>query len=73
MADNPPGIRYSIVVPIFKESTVFPILLRCIGMLMEQLDGPAETILVDDDSSDCSPIVLQSHVRDDPRSTIHLA
>src|SRR5580692_7493736 len=67
MADNLPGIRYSIVVPVFNEAAVLPILLRRIGMLMEQLDGAAETIFVDDCSSDCGPIVLQSLVRDDPR------
>src|ERR1700735_97639 len=67
MADNLPGIRYSIVVPVFNEAAVLPILLRRIGLLMEQLDGPAETIFVDDGSSDCSPIVLQSLTRDDSR------
>lgn len=67
MADSRPGIRYSIVVPVFNEAAVLPILLRRIGMLMEQLDGPAETIFVDDGSTDCGPIVLQALVRDDPR------
>jgi polyisoprenyl-phosphate glycosyltransferase len=67
MADNFPGIRYSIVVPVFNEAAVLPILLRRIGLLMEQLDGPAETIFVDDGSSDCGPIVLQSLTRDDSR------
>jgi glycosyltransferase involved in cell wall biosynthesis len=67
MTDNLPGIRYSIVVPVFNEAAVLPILLRRIGTLMEQLDGPAETIFVDDGSSDCGPIVLQALVRDDPR------
>jgi dolichol-phosphate mannosyltransferase len=67
MAGNPPGVRYSIVVPVFNEAAVLPILLRRLGLLMEQLDGPAETIFVDDGSSDCGPIVLQALVRDDPR------
>jgi dolichol-phosphate mannosyltransferase len=67
MADNLPGIRYSIVVPIFNEAAVLPVLLRRLGMLMEQLDGPAETIFIDDGSSDCGPIVLKSLVRDDSR------
>src|ERR1700761_9066675 len=67
MADDLPGIRYSIVVPVFNEAAVLPILLRRIGTLMEQLDGPAETIFVDDGSTDCSPIVLQSLARHDPR------
>lgn len=67
MADNLSGIRYSIVVPIFNEAAVLPMLLRRIGTLMEQLDGPAETIFVDDGSSDCGSIVLRSLAREDPR------
>jgi glycosyltransferase involved in cell wall biosynthesis len=61
------GLRYSIVVPVFNEEAVLPILLRRLEMLMEQLDGPAEAIFVDDGSSDCGPIVLQSLVRSDSR------
>jgi glycosyltransferase involved in cell wall biosynthesis len=67
MADNLPGVRYSIVVPVSDEAAVHPILLQRIGMLMEHLDGPAETIFVDDGTSDCGPIVLLPLVRDDPR------
>ena len=67
MADNLPGIRYSIVVPVFNEAAVLPILLRCLRMLMKQLDGPAETIIVDDGSCDCCPIVLESLIRGDSR------
>lgn len=67
MAARIPGIRYSIVVPVFNEAAVLPMLLRRLSALMEQLDGPVETIFVDDGSSDCSSIVLQSVVRDDPR------
>ena len=67
MTDHLAGIRYSIVVPVFNEEASLPILLRRVGILMEQLDGPAETIFVDDGSSDCSSIVLKSLVRSDPR------
>src|SRR6267154_333838 len=67
MTDNLAGIRYSIVVPVFNEAAVLPMLLRRVGILMDQLDGPAETIFVDDGSSDCSSIVLQALVRDDSR------
>lgn len=67
MADNSSGIRYSIVVPVFNEAAVLPVLLRRLSTLMDRLDGSAETIFVDDGSSDCSSIVLQSVVRDDPR------
>ncbi len=66
MAADLPGIRYSIVVPVFNEAAVLPILLRRIATLMAQLDGAAETIFVDDGSSDCGSIVLQSLARDDP-------
>jgi glycosyltransferase involved in cell wall biosynthesis len=67
MATHSDGIRYSIVVPVFNEEAVLPVLLRRLDMLMDQLDGPAETIFVDDGSSDCSPIVLQALARHDPR------
>jgi dolichol-phosphate mannosyltransferase len=67
MTDGLPGIRYSIVLPVFNEAAVVPILLRRLTMLMEQLDGPVETIFVDDGSSDCTPIVLQSLAREDTR------
>jgi glycosyltransferase involved in cell wall biosynthesis len=67
MTDNLAGIRYSIVVPVFNEAAVLPMLMRRVAMLMDQLDGPAETIFVDDGSSDCSAIVLQPLVRDDSR------
>ena len=61
-------IRYSIVVPIFNEEAVLPILLRRLDILLgEELDGPAEVILVDDGSTDCSSIVLDAKARQDSR------
>jgi glycosyltransferase involved in cell wall biosynthesis len=59
--------RYSIVIPVFNEESVLPILLRRLDMLMDELDGPAETIFVDDASTDCSSIILRSRAKDDPR------
>jgi hypothetical protein len=67
MANNLPGIRHSIVVPVFNVAAVLPILSRPIGVLMEKLDGPAETIFVADGSYDCGHIVSQSLVRANPR------
>ena len=64
---SPAGVRYSIVIPIFNEEAVLPILLRRIDALMDKLDGPAETIFVDDGSTDCSSIVLEAKARDDHR------
>lgn len=59
--------RYSIVVPVFNEQAVLPILLRRLDLLMGQLDGAAETIFVDDGSSDCSSIILRAKAKDDSR------
>ena len=64
---SPVAVRYSIVIPIFNEEAVLPILLRRIDTLMNALDGPAETIFVDDGSTDCSSIVLEAKARDDHR------
>jgi dolichol-phosphate mannosyltransferase len=61
------AVRYSIVIPIFNEEAVLPILLRRIDALMDKLDAPAETIFVDDGSTDCSSIVLEAKARDDHR------
>jgi glycosyltransferase involved in cell wall biosynthesis len=67
MAANRSDIRYSIVIPVFNEETVLPILLRRLDTLMDGLDGPAEMIFVDDASTDCSSIILQARAKDDPR------
>src|SRR5262245_59842838 len=61
------GIRYSIVIPVFNEEAVIPMLLHRLDALMERLDGPAEAIFVDDGSRDCSGIVLKSKARQDAR------
>ncbi len=58
---------YSLVVPIFNEEAVLPVLLRRLDNLLPQLDGPAEVIFVDDGSNDASPIVLEARARVDPR------
>ena len=62
------AVRYSIIVPIYNEQAVLPILLRRLDALIgEQLDGPAEVIFVDDGSTDCSSIVLDAKAKADPR------
>jgi len=58
---------YSLVVPIYNEEAVLPLLLRRLDALLDALDGPAEAILVDDGSRDTSPIVLEAKARSDPR------
>jgi dolichol-phosphate mannosyltransferase len=61
------AVRYSIVIPIFNEQAVLPILLRRIDALLSEFDAPAEAIFVDDGSTDCSSIVLAAKAKDDPR------
>ncbi|MDE3176744.1 MAG: glycosyltransferase family 2 protein, partial [Pseudomonadota bacterium] len=58
---------YSLVVPIFNEEAVLPVLLRRLDSLLPRLDGPAEVIFVDDGSTDTSPIVLEARARADNR------
>jgi polyisoprenyl-phosphate glycosyltransferase len=60
-------ISYSIVIPVFNEEAVLPVLLRRLDLLLARLNGPAEAIFVDDGSSDTSTIVLQAFVKRDPR------
>jgi dolichol-phosphate mannosyltransferase len=60
-----PEVHYSIVVPVYNEEAVIPLLLKRLDALVAGLDAPAEVILVDDGSRDCSGIVLRARARDD--------
>ncbi|MGH6798212.1 MAG: glycosyltransferase, partial [Roseiarcus sp.] len=58
---------YSLVVPIFNEEAVIPILLGRLDALLEALDAEAEVIFVDDGSEDTSAIVIEGKARADKR------
>ena len=58
---------YSLVIPIYNEEAVLPVLLRRLDALLDRLDGPAEAIFVDDGSRDSGPIVLEAKARADKR------
>lgn len=58
---------YSLVVPVYNEEAVLPLLLRRLDMLLDSLDGPAEAIFVDDGSRDTSPILCEAKARMDKR------
>ena len=60
-------IQYSVVIPVFNEEAVLPMLLRRLDLLLAEFDGPAEVIFVDDGSRDCSSIVLKAKAKEDPR------
>ena len=58
---------YSLVVPIYNEEAVIPILIRRLDALLDSLDAPGEAIFVDDGSGDTSAIVIEGKARDDRR------
>ena len=58
---------YSLVVPIYNEEAVLPVLLHRLDALLPRLDGAAEVIFVDDGSTDASPILLEARARHDSR------
>jgi dolichol-phosphate mannosyltransferase len=60
-------ISYSIVIPVFNEEAVLPVLLRRLDLLLTRLSEPAEAIFVDDGSTDSSPLVLQALAKRDLR------
>ena len=55
------------MLPIFNEEQTIPELVRRLGQLVEQLDGEAEVILVDDGSSDSSYELMVAAREKDPR------
>jgi len=68
MANQPRDhIRYSLIIPVFNEEAVLPVLLHRLDTLLDELDAPAEAIFVDDGSRDASGIVLQAKAKDDRR------
>src|ERR1700722_8894435 len=58
---------YSIVVPIYNEEAVLPTFLRRFAAVLDQLDAPAEAILVDDGSTDTSSIFCEAKAKADIR------
>ena len=57
----------SLVIPIYNEEAVLPLLLRRLDALIDALDAPAEAILVDNSCCDATPIVLEAKARADAR------
>ncbi|WP_407178082.1 glycosyltransferase family 2 protein [Bradyrhizobium sp. STM 3562] len=67
MAADPTTISYSIVIPVYNEEAVLPVLLRRLDLMLARLQEGAEVIFVDDGSRDSGPIVLQALAKRDPR------
>jgi polyisoprenyl-phosphate glycosyltransferase len=60
-------VKYSIVIPVYNEEESFPALVRRLREVLDQLDGPAEVVLVDDGSRDGSYELMTAVNREDPR------
>ena len=58
---------YSLVLPIYNEEAVLPLLFHRLDKVLSELDGEAEVILVDDGSVDCSAIILAARASGDSR------
>ncbi len=58
---------YSLVIPVYNEEAVLPLLLPRLDGLLERLDGPAEVIFVDDGSRDLTSFILEQRASADPR------
>ena len=62
--------EYSIVVPVYNEEAALPELVSRLGLLLDRLDGPSETVLVDDGSSDRTYELMAAAREADPRVKI---
>ena len=57
----------SIVIPVFNEEDVLPLLAARLRPVADALDTTYEVVAVDDGSSDASPVVLQRMLREWPQ------
>jgi polyisoprenyl-phosphate glycosyltransferase len=60
-------VKYSIVIPLYDEEGILPLLVERLQQIMGQLDGPAEVVMVDDGSKDDTYQLAQAASARDPR------
>ncbi|MHC1728440.1 MAG: glycosyltransferase family 2 protein [Syntrophobacteraceae bacterium] len=65
-----PGPQISVVIPLHNEATTLEELYERVRTTMEALDRSWELVLVDDGSTDDTPLILDTLYRRDPRVTI---
>jgi dolichol-phosphate mannosyltransferase len=59
--------RYSVVVPVYNEEESLLELGRRLSAALDELDGPSEVVVVDDGSTDATPVLLAELERRDDR------
>ncbi len=60
-------VKYSIVVPLYNEEEILPLLVERLQEIMTELDGPAEVVMVDDGSGDRTFELARAASAKDPR------
>jgi dolichol-phosphate mannosyltransferase len=60
-------VKYSIVIPLYNEEGILPLLVERLQEIMAQLDGTAEVVMIDDGSSDRTYSLAQAAATSDPR------
>jgi glycosyltransferase involved in cell wall biosynthesis len=58
-ATHPPPIRYSVIVPVYRNADTIPALLERLEKIADELDGPMEGVFVVDGSPDGSILILR--------------
>ena len=66
MSASPSAITLSIVIPMFNEEAVLPLLVERLRPLADGLHTAYEVVAVDDGSSDATPVLLERLRRDWP-------
>jgi dolichol-phosphate mannosyltransferase len=60
-------VKYSIVIPLYNEEEILPLLVERLQQIMAELDGPAEVVMVDDGSGDRTFELARAASAKDPR------
>ena len=60
-------VKYSIVIPLYNEESGLPVLVERLQEIMDQFDGPAEVVMVDDGSRDGTYELARAAAERDPR------